>query len=216
MKFILFKNHNTTLIVFVLFVSLLFVSCGKMITKAYGIKNPKKIEDAVVLQKASKNKIEENNLYYLKASYKKLLDSINGEPILANTCSKNKAVYNLSQPIQALFFKDTVLIAYYTNCYAGGFPNLKWNRNNSFESFPPKGNAPIHEQVKSSLLVSHFKKISPSIDKTKQTEYTIIVFWNCFMYRQSRRLIKEIKKSLRHYPNEVKIYYVNNDNYFAE
>ena len=121
------------------------------------------------------------------------------------------------QPLQALYFDSNGdLISFHTNCYAGGFPNLRWNRYRVLNTFPPETMAPIDTLVT-------FGKLLPFLNKTTHTkeiiqsdyDYIVVVFWAEFMGRQGRRLIRFVQQNvaLAQENQRVRIIYVNQDNF---
>ena len=49
-----------------------------------------------------------------------------------------KLLNNHLQMLQAMYFdRAGRLVSFHLNCYAEGFPNLKWNKYGAFNSFPP-------------------------------------------------------------------------------
>lgn len=99
------------------------------------------------------------------------------------------------------------------NCYAQGFPNLKWNKDGIFSTFPPMQQAPLDSIVPRDELFNYLKPLS----KTRTTnpldfDYTVIVFWNRVTGRQSKRLIQYVQSNSMLPANKrVKIIYANND-----
>ena len=84
-------------------------------------------------------------------------------------------------------------------------------------TFPPKQQAPIDSIVP---LETHLKYLKPlSETKTIQTDnydYIVIVHWNRFMGRQSKRLIRIVQDNSELVTDKkVKIIYANTDNLFV-
>jgi hypothetical protein len=130
-------------------------------------------------------------------------------------------VKNHYQPLQVLYFDENGTLAkFFINCYAGGFPSLAWNKTGKLNSFPPKDQAPIDTILNFKKQLTYIKTIdSSNLDALKldNSSYKVFVYWNIFMRKHSKKLIKEIKKncSLIKDGKTVKIIYVNNDNWFA-
>jgi len=136
------------------------------------------------------------------------LDSIN--PKLAN---------DLLQPIQAMYFDSSGrLISYHINCYAGGYPNLNWNRFGNFDVFPAKTNAPCDSLVTLSWLLPFLKPVEYPCVKINDLDYTVIVFWSHFTGRQSRHLVEFVQENLKLASKEtrIQIMYVNTDEIFTK
>jgi hypothetical protein len=85
------------------------------------------------------------------------------------------------------------------------------------KTFPPKQQAPLDSvlsldtQIKYLNLLSQTSK--PSVD---YYDYIVIVYWNRFMGRQSKRLIHFVQENSKlEKEKKVKIIYANNDNIYA-
>ncbi len=84
-------------------------------------------------------------------------------------------------------------------------------------SFPPKAQAPIDSIIDLPTQIKHLRKLSYS--KTisiDNYDYHVIVYWNRFMGRQSKRLIRLVQQNSKNTDKKVKILYVNTDNIFDE
>lgn len=185
-------------------------SCSKIILGFYGMKNSKTVDETTILNYSKKYNIPAADSYELDASYISFLTSL-------DTTRYKSQRKNHYQPLQALYYDKTgQLISFQINCYAGGFPNLHWDRNEILTSFPPKQQAPLDSivpldtQLKYIRPLSQTKKISAD-----SSDFTIIVYWNRFMGRQSKRLVRFIQDNSKLANKKVKIIYVNNDNVFA-
>ena len=126
------------------------------------------------------------------------------------------AVNNHVQPLQALYFdRSGRLVSYHVNCYAGGFPNLKWNHDDAFSSFPPASVSPLDTLVSLQDLLPHVKTPAGETPtcQSSPVDYTVVVMWPVFMGRQSKRLIKTVKKNLETAPDMLRaeLLLVNND-----
>jgi hypothetical protein len=104
------------------------------------------------------------------------------------------------------------------NCYAGGFPNLKWDINGIMSAFPPKQQAPIDSIIPLETQLKYLDPISPSFKLSLDSyDYIVIVYWNRFMGRQSKRLIHIVQENCKlEKEKKVKIIYANTDNIFVE
>lgn len=198
-------------------------SCNSIMMSFYGIKNPQTISDNEILYFAEKKINTTENLYKIDSTFVKYINSFSNIVDTSWYCSindtnqcksKNRVQYDLQQPIQAMYFdKKGKLISYFTNCYAGGFPNLNWNKDNNFETFPPKSLANIHNDIIYNEIYPYLKVINNNQNEN-EVDYIIIVFWNKFIQRQSLRLINLIQKNAA--DKNVKIIYVNNNNFFVK
>ena len=123
---------------------------------------------------------------------------------------------NHVQPLQALYFDSKgQLVRFYVNCYAGGFPQLHWNRNGAFENFLPKNQAPVDSLLSLRELAGFIKPISGNSELLleKYFDHYVIVFWDKCMKRHSKRLIKTIRNNLKLAKDQkTLVLYVNYDN----
>lgn len=130
-----------------------------------------------------------------------------------------KLAQDLLQPIQAMYFDSSGrLISYHINCYAGGYPNLNWNRSGNFDVFPVKTNAPCDSLVTLSWLLPFLKSVEYPCVKIKDLDYTVVVFWSRFTGRQSRHLVEFVQENLKLASKEtrIQIMYVNTDEVFTK
>jgi hypothetical protein len=187
-------------------------SCTTLITGFYGMKKYKTVNDKTIQLYAAKYKIPAADSYELDSTYVSMLSSFDSSRY--KTQRKNHY-----QPLQACYYNKTgQLESFQINCYAGGIPNFKWNRNGTMESFPPKQQAPVDSLLP---LLQHLEFLQPlSLTKTfhpDSFDYTVVVHWNRFMGRQSRRLISTVQNNSKLANNEkVKIVYVNSDNIYRK
>jgi hypothetical protein len=208
MKKIILKLGFVVFVTFGLLFS--FSSCAKIIVSAYGVNRTYTFIDQYNIESlAVKYNIPLGDWYELDTLYFDFIKSYDEE-------NHFRSKRNHTQPLQALYFDENGnLISFHTNCYAGGFPNLKWNRKGILNTFVPETQAPIDTLVT-------FNKLLPFLNKTPYTEeiiqsdydYIVVVFWADFMGRQSKRLIRFIQRNVNLAQNNqrVKIIYVNIDN----
>jgi hypothetical protein len=174
-----------------------------------GIKDPQFLSDQEIISASVKTgcpsgTLKLNSEYKMRLQQIKLLDSA--------------AANNHAQPLQALVYNvKGELISFHVNCYAPGFPKLNWNYNGVLDTFPPLTQAPLDPYLPRDTLLKFVSQIN-NTDELKDAEYTVIIFWNHFMHKQSNILIDSFIKNRLLHPDtsRVKILYVNNDNYFAE
>lgn len=176
-----------------------------------GIKEANKLSD-IEIEKASKSfKIDQSVNYRLDTTYLSYILSL--DTTLFKAQRKNHI-----QPLQALYFNsEGRLVKFYINCYAGGFPNIKWNRNGNLETFLPKDQAPIDTILNLKKQLSFLRPVCLSTNQivTENQDFYIFVYWNKCTKRHSRRLIKSIKQNIaKSTTAKVKLIYVNYDNIF--
>ena len=206
------KSKSIFVLLLIVWSLLFFSGCGFVINSLYGLKNVKTVDEKTILKYGDKFNIPQDKNYLLDAGYFTFISK-------QDTAKFGLQINNHLQPLQALYFnKNEKIISYHINCYAGGFPNLKWNRNQIMEVFPPLQQAPLDSLVSLGLIRNNIHLL---VDKNKQDSNiyntTVVVFWNRFMGRQTRRFIKTVQHNIKLSENgNVNIVYVNNDNMFLE
>ena len=203
------ENRCLTSLILILVIGL--TSCSSVIQGLYGIKNPKELDDQTIIRYSEKYHIPLSDNYKLDTAYLTFLSSL-------DSINFKEQIKNHYQPLQVLYYNKTgELKSFQINCYAGGFPNLDWNRDSLFTTFPPREQAPIDSIISIDLQLKYIHPLSQTIDFSNENyEYIVIVYWNRLMGRQSKRLIhfvQENSKLANDY--KVKIIYVNTDNIFA-
>ncbi|MCU0441694.1 MAG: hypothetical protein MUE96_04785 [Bacteroidia bacterium] len=186
----------------------LLQSCSSIYYGVVGIRNPKPITPQEINALAQKWGIPNGSSFILDTGcYKNTLRGIQSD------AQKN----NHAQPLQALYFTNSSYpVSFQINCYAGGFPNLKWNRNGNMDVFPPREQAPIDSAIS---LYDIKNCIQPANEKTyaNASKPMVLVFWTKFMKRQTKRFLKEVNRNAQSRgQNQVNIIYINADNLFLE
>ena len=185
-------------------------SCSTISSGIYGIKKLKPVDEKTILHYSEKYNIPASVSYELDTSYITFLATL-------DTTQYKEERKNHYQPLQALYYNQAgQLQSFQINCYAGGFPNLNWDRNEIFSTFPPQQQAPVDSILPLGTLLHYLQPLSQSKEFTAEDfDYVVIVFWNRFMGRQSKRLIRFVQdNSNLALDQNVKIIYVNNDNIF--
>ncbi len=185
-------------------------SCSSIIGLFYGMKNLKKINENTIVRFSKKYDVSQTDNYELDTSYVSFLFSF-------DTTKYKEQVKNHYQPLQALYYdKKGQLISFQINCYAGGFPNLHWNRDNIMTTFPPQQQAPVDSIIPLDIQLKYLRPLSRTNSfSIKNYDYIIFVYWNIFMGRQSKRLIHSVQENCKlSGDKKVKIIYVNTDNFF--
>ncbi len=191
-----------------------FYSCSTIIIKCIGIKKQKEFSLLRQENFIQKYDIKLQSSFYVDKQYKKYLKSIYK--------SDSLLLKHFVQPLQVMYFINDTLNSHHINCNTGGFPNLRWNRNKDFNTFIP--HKQTHTKLDLGFLFSHLKiYLKPTNKKqnlflNNQAKIKIVVFWNFYLERQSKRLIKLIKKNINLNKNKenVEIYFVNNDKLYIE
>lgn len=181
----------------------LFSSC-MMILGVKDVKHP----TVPFIKKLTAKKKMSSNAYYIDSSYIRNI---------GKRTSDKHILKNHLQPMQALYFNpEGRMVSYYINCYANPSmlsTHLKWNENNTFGQFPPKGNAPLDSLLTFSDLYSMLIPIGPN--QLHPENYKVVVFWSRTFDRHSRHLIKQIKRNNQLTQN-LDILYVNVDMYLKQ
>ncbi len=188
-----------------------FMACSPIIQGLYGIKNPKKIDDQTIVVFAKKYNIPLTDNYKIDSTYMGFLSSL-------DTIRYKNQVKNHYQPLQAMYYnRNGQLESFQINCYSGGFPNLNWDRDSIMMVFPPQEQAPTDSILPLYRQLEYINPLSHTSNfLIEDYDYIIIVFWNRFMGRQSKRLIRVIQENSKLAgDSRVKIIYVNNDDIFV-
>lgn len=189
-----------------LIVSLVSSSCTSLFLGLYGMKTPKQLDNKQLQKEATRQGIPIESVFRIDTNYWAYLEKYDS--------TFNVQVKNHSQPLQALYFdQNGQLFRFYVNCYAGGFPNLKWNRIGGFNQFPPLPQAPIDSLFQLNDVTAFILPLSNGEAKTSG-DTTIVVFWNRMMGRQSKRFIKFVKENAQLSLLPVQMLFVNTDDLF--
>lgn len=198
--------------IFILTFTLLFglTSCSTILLQFYGTKKIKEVDEKTILKISKKYNIPLADNYILDSSYLTFLYSF-------DTIKYKVEIKNHYQPLQALYFdKSLQLKSYLINCYASGFPNLNWNKDNNLNTFPPKQHVPIDNLLQLDNQLKYLKPFSQSNPlNINSFDFIVVIYWNKFMGRQSKRLIRFVQQNCKLSKDNVKIIYANNDNIFA-
>lgn len=194
----------------ILFALTVFLTgCMTIAQAIVGVKDANKLTDSQIIKTSKSFKVDQNANYCLDTTY--LSDILN----LDKTKYKDQRKNHL-QPLQALYFDSKgQLVKFYINCYAGGLPNLKWNRNGNLETFLPKDQAPLDTILNLTKQLSYLRPLRTSTKDivTENQDYYVFVYWAKCTKRHSKRLIKSIKRNVSKATTEkVKTLYVNYDN----
>ena len=101
------------------------------------------------------------------------------------------------QPLQAYLFDGNTVIFFVANCLVPPkLPNLNWNHNNKFDSFPPKNTINIDSL---NISLSNFNSLNEIITTESTSRYTYIVNCSFFMERQSTKLIDMVKYNIKQF-----------------
>lgn len=190
--------------------SLIFSSCSTLL----GIKNPVIVSEEDIIQRAKKYKIPLQDCYELDSNYLLLfLKILQQQPA--------KRFKDFSQPLQIKYFDtdDGRLQSWHINCYADRGPavillGLDWNKQGRMKHFPPLQQAPFDSVLSLKEQLSYMRPLRTTLPvKAEDYDYIVVVYWNMWMGRHSRRIIKAAKKNIRRAGDlRVKLLYANNEN----
>lgn len=202
------KHYRKFYFVFVVFISFFIQSCSSLLLKTYGLKTMKPLTTEEIIRQGKKYKIPASDGFELDSTYYTFIKSLDTSRFI-------QVQKDHFQPLQAIYYDKTgQMCAFHINCYCGGFPNLKWNRNGNFETFLPKQQAPLDSIFTLEKQLSFVQPLAHQ-DTLNITpfDYVVVVHWSKYMGRQSKRLIELVQKNA-HLTNRerIKIIYVNSDN----
>jgi hypothetical protein len=176
------------------------------------MKKIKNIDEKTILKFAKEYNIPSADSYQLDTAYFSYLFSL-------DTAKYKSQIKNHYQALQALYYdKSGHLTSFQVTCCTGGFPNLNWNRNATMATFPPKQQAPVDSIVPFEIQKKYLKPLTQSAEFSSDNyDYVVVVNWNRFMGRQSKRLIRYVQDNCKLEPKrKIKIIYANTDNIFAK
>ena len=206
-------DHRTAWILIAGMITLALSSCSLIVEKMIGMRKVREIrpdEYRRLLRRLEANPLD---AYLIDSSY---VNALWDEIAKWDTGTVNRHC----QPIQALYYgHGQYPEAWFINCYAPGFPNLDWNRGGLFDTFPPR------TAVRSDSLLSFDKLRGLMLMPENQVSslpltgagqpYTVVFYWNRFLFRQCRRLHRHLKENLSIHEGPVRIIYLNNDRIFS-
>ena len=184
---------------YTLIIVALVTTCINSCKNIYGLKSNISVNSDNI-EATSKSYGIKNSFYLVKDPYFSFLKQKTTDSTL---------IKNHSQPLQAIYFDSSGNIeSFHVNCYAAGFPNLNWNKDNILETFPPKSQTQNYMNIKLKEY-SDFIKFSHSKD-----EKIVILFWNNFMGKQTKHFLEQFQKNISKSIKLVKVIYINNDNLY--
>lgn len=203
-------------LLFLIFV-FLASGCTKILMNAYGIRQPKLLSRQEISNKSSELNIPDEKSFILDKKYFYALEQRDTlKPLFEKKCSPMISKYQ--QPLQAMYFDENgELVSFHNNCYAGGFPILKWNKHKQFDEFIPVTTIPITDTALNlGLLLQYLEPIGQA-NPFERSKWTAIVFWCDFMKKQSKELIKIVTRNLfLDDSHSARILFVNTDNCFID
>lgn len=183
--------------------------CGKMM----GLKKIKPLPETAISKTAAAFGIPATDSYVLDSSSLHILKELYAD--------NPKSLNDHLQPLQAIYYsaKNSFQFpdSWQINCYTGGFPNLKWNREGRMEQFPPAPQAPLDSLLSLKKRMEFLRPVTGVVPfNSISYDHIVVVYWNRFMGRQSANLIKTVQQNATLSGDKrIKIIYVNNDNLFS-
>ena len=188
-----------------------FTGCMSIVQSIVGIKDAQLLSNEEIVKSSKKFKLDQQNNYRLDTLYLSYLLNL-------DTSRLKEQIKNHYQPLQALYFNaNGDLVKFYINCYAGGFPQLKWNRDGMLDSFLPKDQAPTDTLINLKKLSTYLIPVSHETKAFSKdsSDYFIFIFWNKCTKRHSKRLIKNIRQNVsKAGNNKIRLTFVNYDAVF--
>ena len=206
-------NHKNAGVVLTLVMLLILSSCSPIVEKMIGMRKVRDLRPHEYRRLLGRLQANPANAYLIDTTYVNALWDNMGK-------GDTGAVNRHCQPIQALYYgHGQYPEAWFINCYAPGFPNLDWNRGGLFDTFPPRtavrpDSLLSFDKLRGLMLMLEFREASPPVTGAGQP-YTVVFYWNRFLFRQCRRLHRHLKENLSLHPEPVRIVYVNNDRVFT-
>ena len=123
------------------------------------------------------------------------------------------------QPVQVRLFDSQGVESFkLVNCYIDKPIQSEWNIRGCFDSFPLHSNDIIQNThtYDLELLLSYTKTLKGKAVKLSdlpKADYYLVVFWNSFMIRPSKKLLATVKQYIAANPDkDIKPIYINNHN----
>ena len=208
------KSHLLLRIFFIAILGLAFSSCQKTVSILVGFRQPHVLTEKEHVRFLKKMNADPISAYSIDSTYFKMLNMED----TVNFIAEKKNHY---QPIQAIYYGHGLQPeSWIINCYTQGFPNLKWNGDGKFGSFPPKAPTPLDTLVSFDRLFEHAKPLKSGSRVAFKTgpdqPYTVVLCWNRMMFRQCKRLNKLVQSNLKETGKPYRLLYINNDALFSD
>lgn len=185
--------------------------CVTVMDAIYGVHVPTTLRPETIASTAEDLDIPQKDCYQLDTAFSNYL-------LHSHLKISYKRISNHYRPLQALYFNPSGnLVAYFVDRYASAFPSLDWNKNNAMKGFPPRGNAPLDTVLSFRRQLSFLRLVAQdSMEPFRSfSSYVVFVYWNKFLLKESRRLIKAVRKNCASSKGaKVKIIYLNVDNLY--
>lgn len=208
------SSHLFLRIFFSVILGLSITSCQKTVSLLVGFRQPHVLTDKEQIRFLKKLNADPSSAYFIDSTYFRMLNMED----TVNFIAEKKNHY---QPIQVIYYGHGLQPeSWIINCYTQGFPNLKWNADGKFGSFPPKAPTPLDTLVSFDRLFQYAKPLKSASRVAYKTgadqPYTVVIYWNRMMFRQCKRLNLLVQSNLRETGKPYRLLYVNNDALFSD
>lgn len=212
--------------------TLLFSGCKLMYRTLLGVNTQPDLMSYEELDKKSKRYgVDQESNYYLevedgyydavKELYLTKLETLDTIKDSLEIERLKQTIKNDRQPVQLRYFDAEGEATFkMVNCYVDPPIPMNWNVEGSLDQFPPK--TPDIPSLKMNVnqpidfFLPHIKnKEGKPLTKEQlpAADYYVILFWNSFFIRPSKKLIKQVKLyHKKHKAENVHAIYVNNHN----
>ena len=190
---------------------LLLSSCQAVFTGICGIREPRPLAADLPQLAAAYGIPEGSRTAVLDTSFRRVLRQMHRQD--------SSVAKNHWQFLQAVYYDAAGRQqSFHINCYAGGFPNLQWERDGIMARFPPGQQAPRDSALSLAEHLRHIYAAGAPIPAPapSSTDYTVVVHWSRFMTRQSRHLIQAVRRNVALAPagTRVALVFVNTDDFY--
>lgn len=223
---------KSTIYLGLLLFAFLFSGCKLMYRTLLGVDTQPNIMSTEKIAKKSKRygvdqnanytlRVEDSYIDTVKAYVTKAYDSLDTLTDAVEIARLRKNTSNDLQPVQLRYFNaEGKAIFKMVNCYVDPPIPMKWNVEGSLDQFPPK--TPDIKSLKEDVNqdLDFFLPYIVTSDEEELTmadlpnaDYYVIIFWNSFFIRPSKKLIKQVKRyHKKHEDENIHVIYVNNHN----
>ena len=213
--------------------------CTLLLGTALGINFLADIEDIETLEKrAKRKKLAEHQVFYLSSfDFFPFLKAIKHQelqlladkeyPELEHARQEKRIkqrFHDLYQPVQIhIFDRAGGPLFKMLNCHLDPVIPMRWNRFGSFDEFPPSPlnirgfDIELYDSLQ--FFVPFFRNRAGShvnFNDLPSADYYVMVFWNDYYKRPSRKLLRKLRKSFMKLKDKnIAFLFVNNHNAFV-
>lgn len=158
----------------------------------------------------------------VRSEYFKKVEELKSDSIVYDSIEIiriNEILNNDLQPVQVRYFTSSgEPIFKMINCYIEPLIPMTWNVEGCFDVFPPKtiSNLENDENENLEFFLPHIKTLdgdSVTFQSLPKADYYAVVFWNSFMIRPSKKIIKLLVEYNKKHKDQITYFlFVNNHN----